>query len=81
MPPAGRRVSGGHTVATLHPIRLLKSYRGYRAGIVIQATAGLADHLVETGAGVREVQVFLEAAAARPERAVAVQAVETRSAE
>ncbi len=68
-------------MAALHPIRLVKSYRGYRAGTVIQATAGLAEHLVETGTGVREIQgTLLDAAAARPERAVAVPAVETRSA-
>jgi hypothetical protein len=66
-------------VAALHPIRLLKSYRGYRAGTVIRATPGLADHLVETGAGVRDSQTMLDAAAARPERAVAVPTVETRA--
>jgi|688.fasta_scaffold380063_2 hypothetical protein len=66
-------------MAALHPIRLLKSYRGYRAGTVIRATPGLAEHLVETGAGVRESQgSLLDAAVARPERAVAVPAVETR---
>jgi hypothetical protein len=49
---------------------------------VIQATAGLAEHLVETGAGVREAQgTLLEAAAVRQaERAVAGQIVETRVA-
>jgi hypothetical protein len=65
-------------VAELHSIRLIKAYRGYRAGTVIRATPGLADHLVETGAGVRDSQTMLDAAAARPERAVAVPAVETR---
>jgi hypothetical protein len=65
-------------VAELHPIRLIKAYRGYRAGTVIRATPGLAEHLVETGAGVRDLQTTLEAAAARPERAVAVPTVETR---
>ncbi len=65
-------------MAELHPIRLIKAYRGYRAGTVIRATPGLAEHLVETGAGVRDLQTTLEAAAARPERAVAVPTVETR---
>jgi hypothetical protein len=80
MPPPGRRVFRRTTVAALHPIRLLKSYRGYRAGTVIQATAGLAEHLVETGAGVREAQgTLLEAAAVRQaERAVAQPTVEAR---
>lgn len=67
-------------MAALHPIRLLKSYRGYKAGTVIRATAGLAEHLVETGAGVREAQgTLLEAASVRQaERAVAQPTVETR---
>ncbi len=67
-------------MAALNPIRLLKSYRGYRAGTVIQATAGLAEHLVETGAGVREAQgTLLEAASVRQaERAVAQPTVEAR---
>lgn len=68
------------TVADLHPIRLLKSYRGYRAGVVIQATPGLAERLVEDGLGIRESQRSLleEAGDRRTERAVAAPAVETR---
>jgi hypothetical protein len=65
-------------VAELHSIRLIKSYRGYRAGTVIRATPGLADHLVETGAGVRDSQTMFQAE--RPERAVAGQSVERRVA-
>jgi hypothetical protein len=65
-------------VAELHSIRLIKAYRGYRAGTVIRATPGLADHLVETGAGVRDSQTMLQAE--RPERAVAGQSVERRVA-
>lgn len=30
----------------VRPLRLLRSYRGYRAGEVIRATANLADYLV-----------------------------------
>lgn len=65
-------------MAELHSIRLIKAYRGYRAGTVIQATPGLAEHLVETGSGVRDSQTMLQAE--RPERAVAGQSVERRVA-
>jgi len=41
-------------MADQHPIRLLRAYRGYRAGSVIDATAGLADRLVHDGVAVRE---------------------------
>lgn len=62
-------------------VRLLKSYRGYRAGTVIRATAGLADHLVDNGTAVLERQASLLEAAGRQatERAVSQPpAVETR---
>lgn len=66
----------------LHPIRLVRAYRGYKAGVVIQATAGLAERLVEDGLAVRETQRPLldQAGDRRMERAVAAPAVETRSA-
>jgi hypothetical protein len=69
-------------VADLHPIRLVKAYRGYKAGAVIQATSGLAERLVEDGLAVRETQRPLldQAGDRRMERAVAAPAVETRSA-
>lgn len=68
-------------MADLHPIRLVKAYRGYRAGAVIQATTGLAERLVEDGLAVREPQRSLleQAGDRRTERAVAAPAVETRS--
>lgn len=66
-------------MSALHPIRLLKSYRGYRVGTVIYATPGLADHLVQTGAGVRDTQASLLESSGRPERAVAANSVEVRS--
>lgn len=61
-------------------LRLLKSYRSYRAGTIIQATPSLARHLVEAGLAAPEPQTsFLPAAAAKAvERAVAAAAVETR---
>lgn len=68
-------------MAELLEVRLLKSYRGYRAGTVIRATAGLAGHLVENGTGVLERQgSLLEAAGHKVhERAVQEpQAVERR---
>lgn len=69
-------------MAELHPIRLVKAYRGYKAGVVIQATSGLAERLVEDGLAVRETQRPLldQAGDRRMERAVAAPAVETRSA-
>lgn len=68
-------------MSELLEVRLLKSYRGYRAGTVIRATAGLADHLVENGTGVLERQGSLLEPEGRPtqERAVCQpSAVETR---
>lgn len=68
-------------MAALLEVRLLKAYRGYRAGTVIWATAGLADHLVDNGTAVREAQASLLPADGRHghERAVAQpQAAETR---
>lgn len=67
-------------MADLRPIRLVKAYRGYRAGVVIQATPGLAERLVEDGLGVHEPQrSLLEQAGDRQvERAVSAPAVETR---
>lgn len=69
-------------MAELHPIRLVRAYRGYKAGVVIQATSGLAERLVEDGLAVRETQRPLldQAGDRRMERAVAAPAVETRSA-
>lgn len=69
-------------MADLHPIRLVRAYRGYKAGVVIQATSGLAERLVEDGLAVRETQRPLldQAGDRRMERAVAAPAVETRSA-
>ena len=69
-------------MADLHPIRLVKAYRGYKAGAVVQATPGLAERLVEDGTAVRETQRSLleQAGDGRVERAVAARAVETRSA-
>lgn len=67
--------------AELLEVRLLRSYRGYRAGTVIRATAGLAAHLVDNGTAVHEAQTSLLPADGRQamERAVAQpQAVETR---
>lgn len=66
--------------ASHQPIRLLKAYRGYRAGVVIHATGGLAERLVEDGVAVREPQRSLleQAGDRRVERAVAAPAVETR---
>lgn len=68
-------------MAELLEVRLLKSYRGYRAGTTIRATAGLASHLVDNGTAVLERRATLLPADGRPamERAVAQpQAVETR---
>jgi hypothetical protein len=67
-------------VADLHPIRLVKAYRGYRAGAVIQATTGLAERLVEDGLAVRERQrpLLEESRDGRVERAVAPGPVEVR---
>lgn len=68
-------------MADLLEVRLLRPYRGYRAGAVIRATAGLAGHLVENGTGVLERQTTLLEAASRPtqERAVCQPpAIETR---
>lgn len=62
-------------------LRLLTSYRGYRAGKVIEATPTLAAYLVERQIATRELQGSLLAAEPRSavERAVqTVQAVETR---
>jgi hypothetical protein len=60
----------------LEAIRLVKTYRGYRSGVVIRATAGLAERLVHDGLAVREPQRSLldEARDGRVERAVATQA-------
>lgn len=60
------------------PLRLVKAYRGYRAGVVIHATHRLAEQLVADGIAVQESQTtFLEHQAA--ERAVATPpAIETR---
>ena len=67
-------------MADLHPIRLVKAYRGYKAGAVIQATAGLAERLVEDGLAVREPgrPLLDESRDGRVERAVAPGAVEVR---
>lgn len=67
-------------MADLQPIRLVKAYRGYRAGAVIQATAGLAERLVEDGLAVLERQrpLLEEARDGRVERAVAPGPVEVR---
>lgn len=64
----------------MEALRLLKSYRGYRPGKVIQATPSLADHLVEAGIAARDHQASLLPAEPRPqaERAVAAVPVETR---
>lgn len=67
--------------AELLEVRLLRPYRGYRAGTVIRATAGLAAHLTDNGTAVREAQTSLLPADANQthERAVCQpQAVETR---
>lgn len=63
-----------------HPIRLLRAYRGYRAGDVIQATAGLAERLVSDGVAAREPsRPLLDAARdGRVERAVATAQPEVR---
>jgi hypothetical protein len=68
-------------MADLCPVRLVKAYRGYKAGAVVQATPGLAERLVEDGTAVRETQRSLleQAGDGRVERAVAAPAVETRS--
>jgi hypothetical protein len=66
----------------MHTLRLLKSYRGYKAGEVIKATPNLAETLQASGVAVIDPQAsFLEPAKA--ERAVGVkvqarQAIETR---
>ncbi len=61
----------------MHTLRLLKSYRGYRAGSVIQATPRLAEFLVGNGTAVAEAQRSLPTS--NPERSVAATAkVETR---
>lgn len=68
-------------MAELLEVRLLKSYRGYRAGTVIRATAGLADHLVQNGTAVLDRQGSLLEAEGRQthERAVCQPpAIETR---
>lgn len=67
-------------MAGQHPIRLMRAYRGYRAGAVIQATAGLADRLVQDGVAVREPSRPLldEARDGRVERAVAAAQPEVR---
>lgn len=68
-------------MAELVEVRLLKGYRGYRAGTVIRATAGLAEHLVDNGTAVVERQAsLLEAVGLRSaEQAVAPPAAaETR---
>lgn len=64
----------------LHAVRLIRSYRGYRAGAVIRATSGLAERLVQDGWAVREPQRSLldEAGDRRPERAVAGSTAEQR---
>lgn len=63
----GRRRIRGHAVETL---RLLKSYRGYRPGMVIRATPKLAETLRAEGIAATEPQQsFLPADGA--ERAVA----------
>lgn len=62
-------------------VRLLKSYRGYRAGTVIRATPGLADHLVHNGTAVLDRQGSLLDAGGRPAQECAVcqpAAIETR---
>lgn len=64
-------------MAQLHPMRLLKAYRGYGAGAVIHATDGLAKTLEESGVAVPETQTsFLPSGAA--ERAVESRKAETR---
>lgn len=68
-------------MAQLLEVRLLKSYRGYRAGTVIRATAGLAEHLVDNGTAVLDRQASLLPADGQPthERAVCQPAaIETR---
>lgn len=68
-------------MADLVQVRLLKAYRGTRAGTVVHVTAGLADHLVHSGRGVLDRQATLLPADGRQaqERAVAEPvAIETR---
>lgn len=68
-------------MAQLVDLRLLKSYRTYRAGAVIRATPGLAEQLVASGTAVEDRQTSLLEGAGRQtaERAVAAQpAAETR---
>lgn len=62
------------------PLRLLRSYRGYRSGEVIQATAGLAAALVASGVAEPAQPDARPLFDARPpaERAVAGQSAETR---
>lgn len=51
----------------MQAIRVLKSYRGYRAGETFVATAGLAAVLINSGVAVADAQSsFL----ARPDRAI-----------
>lgn len=66
----------------MHTLRLVKSYRGYKAGEVIKATPGLSKTLQESGIAVLDGQASLPGAA-RAERAVAFkvearQSIETR---
>ena len=62
---------------TPQPIRLLRSYRGYRSGTVIQVTPDLAGHLISRGLAAwatDEAPTLFEKA----ERAVAAPHTETR---
>jgi hypothetical protein len=76
MRPADSRVI--ERPSHLEALRLLKAYRGYRAGEVIRATPQLAATLVAEGVAAQEAQrTFLPAGGA--ERAVEARStVETR---
>lgn len=63
------------------PLRLKRSYRGYHAGDVIQATGDLARHLVESGLADVAIEHDRQPVLFRRlpvERAIVTPAIETR---
>lgn len=65
-------------MADLTPIRLLKSYRSFPEGDVIQATPSLARRLIALGVASADVQGRVARPQAAVERAVAPGPVEVR---
>lgn len=64
----------------MESLRLVKSYRTYRSGAAIQATASLAEHLVREGIAVRDRQLPLEVSPEHERAAAPGVAVEARRA-